>query len=147
MDEIHHFYGESNIHPGFPTTKQNQLEVARDSIVRSPNSMVRSPHTPWNQKLLRLKNNFKNFKILNQFFFIFIQILKNPMVRSSTRLPSVLGFLAEVDQLNFSWIVDLLPLQSGGCCLYLFMYVWSDELNFGNYTLKEAKLVKHTCCI
>jgi hypothetical protein len=39
------------------------------------------------------------------------------MVRSSTRLPFVLGFLVEVDQLNFSWIVDLLPLTSGGSWL------------------------------
>jgi hypothetical protein len=33
------------------------------------------------------------------------------MVRSSTRLPFVLGFLGEVDQLKFSWIVGSLPLQ------------------------------------
>jgi hypothetical protein len=61
MDEIHHFYGESNIHPRFPTTKQNQLEVARDSIVRSPHTLK-----PKIAEIKKIKNN--NFFLKSVFF-------------------------------------------------------------------------------
>jgi hypothetical protein len=92
MDEIHHFYG---VNPTFiqdSNHKTNQLE-ATDSMVRSPH--ILKPKIAEIEKI-------KIFFFLNQFFFMFIQIINNPMVRSSTRLPFVLGFLGEVDQLKFS---------------------------------------------